>query len=892
MKNLLKSISGNSKLLTSVNDCENEVTPILQKFITNFPEYTDHSIVHSKRILKYAAYLLNTEIEKLNEDEVYVLIMAGYLHDIGMCPTKEMKKTIIESSLFNNSGESFENYLRIIHHELSYQYITTHWKSLKIVNEIYAEAIALVGMGHRVVDLFNLGKYKPDFPVKSGSDYVCLPYLAGILRLADELDITNDRTPDLLYNEYLPDNKISKKEWDKHKANYLVNFKNETITITSKCYKKELYYALIKQYNKIEAVINYVQKLIRIMPQNDQELQLNFSKLKKNIKTYGFIEKAIGFSFDLQNTIDTFIGDNIYKTKYVAIRECIANAVDTCRYRKQLDGNHFEPKIDIILSGKQLIVTDNGLGMDEFIVENYFAKLSKSYYQENRISSEFEAISQFGVGVFSYFLLCDYFEVESKLEGKESIKFRVNKDADSYFHFYDQTDKESPGTSITLLLRDEITFDELTRYVKQYARFVEIPINLYHKNRHERIQTQEFRLDKEKDLKTKIKISKVKELENLAIIDCAISTDEYEGIIGLVMSKDAQGSYNPNSLYGILKGYRTCQIELSQKGIYVNNITDRTLDGVIGKLNLKKRKTIDIGRYNITNSQDLNSIVSDFHLKILEKLFNNWHLKQKKTKVKLSRNFLYHYVSFSHDKITEDVLKFYTEHLYFTIYDESGKNQLTLKDLNSIEEIIILNDNKPFTRGGDYEFDDVGEIYKYFKKPLLLENSDDVACKILQLFQMLQRPIEIVSTSQHWHFIIKGYQTQYVSNVKNILDSFNDAYRFDKPYIASFPHLDTGSPFNLKHEIIDYCISKHDKISNDQDTNDLFNEFLSLLQDFMFDFHVGGINKPARRISIMNNILANINKLLSTDFKLSKTDFPSWMNNSINWKKLKLTGKS
>jgi hypothetical protein len=64
--------------VASIQNCEVQVTLILQGFITNFPEYTDHSINHSKTVLGYAAHLLNTEVDKLNEDEAYVLIMAGF----------------------------------------------------------------------------------------------------------------------------------------------------------------------------------------------------------------------------------------------------------------------------------------------------------------------------------------------------------------------------------------------------------------------------------------------------------------------------------------------------------------------------------------------------------------------------------------------------------------------------------------------------------------------------------------------------------------------------------------------------------------------------------------------------------------------------------------------
>ena len=251
MDSLIEKLKNNPVLYSSILGSEEPIALILDRYITNFPEFTDHSIIHSKTVLEYATYLLSDEKDLLNDDEVYILIMSCYLHDIGMCPTNEMKKEITNDSQFIKSGESFEEYLRKIHHEISYKYILAEWKSLKIINETYAEAIALVSMGHRVVDLFDQDKYNPNFSVKSGSDFVCLPYLAGILRLADELDITNDRTPDILYKGYFPSNKISKDEWEKHKANYRVNFFNDTIKITSKCYDKNLYYALLKQQNKI-----------------------------------------------------------------------------------------------------------------------------------------------------------------------------------------------------------------------------------------------------------------------------------------------------------------------------------------------------------------------------------------------------------------------------------------------------------------------------------------------------------------------------------------------------------------------------------------------------------------------------------------------------------------
>ncbi|HLZ89609.1 MAG TPA: HD domain-containing protein, partial [Puia sp.] len=112
MKQLLKKLESKPGFVASIEACEKEATPILQGFITNFPDYTDHSINHSKKVLAYSEFVLEDQLNKLNEDEVYILLMAGLLHDIGMCPTNKMKKKINESKEFLESNKSFETYLR------------------------------------------------------------------------------------------------------------------------------------------------------------------------------------------------------------------------------------------------------------------------------------------------------------------------------------------------------------------------------------------------------------------------------------------------------------------------------------------------------------------------------------------------------------------------------------------------------------------------------------------------------------------------------------------------------------------------------------------------------------------------------------------------------------
>lgn len=880
MEKLLKKIEGNAKFLASIQNCETEVTPILQGFITNFPEYTDHSIIHSKTVLRYAEHLLNDEIEKLNEDEAYILIMAGFLHDIGMCPTAKMKNNILESASFKDSGKTFENYLRDIHHELSYEYITTFWKELKIVNETYAEAIGLVGMGHRKVELLDFDKYNPEFVVKSGSDFVCLPYLSGVLRLADELDITNDRTPELLYNEYFPTNRISKEEWEKHKSNYFVTFSKPTIKITSKCFDKDLYYALLKQYNKIDEVIKYLQKIINTIPQNDRRLKIDYLKLEKDIKTIGFIPKDIGFSFDLQNTINTFIGDNIYKDKFVAIRECLQNAIDSCRYRKQLSKGSYSPEITIALSGDQLVISDNGLGMNEYIVENYFSKLAKSYYIENRVSQEFEAISQFGIGVFSYFLLCDFFEVESKQEGKESIKFRATKDADNYFRFYDGSTKPSIGTSITIFLKDEMSIDDLLENTKHYIRFVEFPINIVSKEISEIITSADFKIDKLEFLGNHIDREYLDALKNLEIIDSYLNNAESEGNLGLLFSKDEKGTYIPFHNYDTLKTYNTSKIELSQKGIFVGGVRDYSFNNVIGKINLKRKNNIDLGRYHIKDSKRVQEITGQFYSVIFTKLFKNWSKELPKKRTSLTTNLLRYYLdSFS---INVGHFKDFYNELFFGFYNGKEIEYLPLSEILKIEELVIVNDDNPNSKNIVYDYSTVAEIYQELNKPLLLQNHGLPSLFLLELFKSRKNQIEIKCKRRHWYFLIN---TKTIMEAENFLPSRYQAFDFDSKQICAYPGISIETPFNLNHDIIQYYKLNKDKIAKEQRLYKCFDEFFKVLHDFTFNIHSSSfpVKNPTSEIKYINSLLAKVNSIHNTNFVLSEKDFSSWINQKIKW---------
>ncbi|RXK81302.1 HD domain-containing protein [Filimonas effusa] len=877
MDKLLAKLANSPKLLGSIHECEVQATEVLKHYITNFPEFTDHSIDHSKSVLRYVEFVLGENLNQLNVDEAYILIMAGFLHDIGMSPTNRMKEQILAGEKFKKYGKSFEEYLREFHHEISYEYISTHWENLKIVNPIYAEAIALVGMGHRVVNLFDFANYNPEFPVKSGNEYVCLPYLAGVLRLADELDITNDRTPDLLYGGYFPTNKISQKEWDKHKANYFVNFGQNTIKITSACYNKDLYFALLKQYGKIEDVIKYLQKLILAIPFRDRSLKVDFYRLEKDVKVHGFIPKEIGFTFDIQNTIDTFVGRNIYNSSFVAIRECLQNAIDSCRFKANKETINYQPLIKVVLQDGTLTISDNGLGMDDFIVEHYFAKLAKSYYREERVSNKYEAIGQFGIGVFSYFMLCNYFDVESKQEDKQTIKFRVTKDAGSYFHFYDSANRNSSGTDITFHLTDNLDYEFLIEKVREYIRYVEIPIHLMYKDDLSVVEKKEMNISIPKML-SHVDRYHSGELAALHAVEFAYSDSEVDGKVAILFQKDGDGVFLPFDNYEVLKTYQSSKVEVSQKGIFVKNFDNRAMDNCIGVLNLLKKNDIKLGRSGFNDHDFLFRILERFYVPILNMVFDNWKLLDAKRKWELSRELMGHV--FTDSPVRPYIREFY-DRLYYRVYRNEQYEYLTISEVLALGEFALVKSNSGFDRPRQNIIVELDPIARNLKLPLVFDRWAPPMKLLYNLCQFERFDITVRSTSRHLFFCVNSNQN--VEEYKIIDSNRMECFAFDAPYVCGFTNISIERPFNTEHRILKYYFHNLNLIKSNPKINRLYDKLFYEIGQFIFSTHAyPGEKDPKQEIQYLQNLLQKINDSSGTDFSLKKSDFPIWIQSNFD----------
>ena len=172
---------------------------LLMNYKSVFPFYTNHTFEHSTQVINYCNMLAGAEnVEKLNADELYILLMGAGLHDIGMGVSRKdfdaVKDRVdgLDQYIKDHPDEPLGEYTREFHQELSAETIRKYSALFEIPSEEYVYCIGQIARGHRKHDLMNIEEYDPAFRLESGNT-VRLPYLAVLVKLADELDVTADR---------------------------------------------------------------------------------------------------------------------------------------------------------------------------------------------------------------------------------------------------------------------------------------------------------------------------------------------------------------------------------------------------------------------------------------------------------------------------------------------------------------------------------------------------------------------------------------------------------------------------------------------------------------------------------------------------------------------------
>ncbi|NRT10584.1 ATP-binding protein [Flavobacterium sp. 14A] len=484
----LKSIE--SPFLPKIGEVFEFVKDILNSRIQYvFPHYTLHNTGHSFRIMEYMSKIVS-DVSKLNELEITLLIYSALLHDIGMAVSEEdvnliktdsfpfcdVKFSAMKKIMNGNEDLALQEYVRRIHASLSGRYIIENLKDNliipKLTNLDFAKELALICQAHTedydwIKSNLRTNEVRGDYSFNS-------QYIASVLRLADILDIDGNRTPYNLYKIISPKG-ISDEEWKQH---FIIS-NNDKIIINEKTQQKKVVFhgkaTNASIHRKILVYISWVKyeltnatALVNSMP--TQYSLVYDTNPEINIQTEGYTFSDYKMTLEFKAISSLLMGEKIYGSKSLGLRELIQNSIDSCRIRQETEEmkhefgqDTYQPKIKIILDidKNQAIIKDNGSGMSMDIIKKHFLNIGVSYYNSTDFllkDFEYKPIGNFGIGFLSCFMLSDEVKVLTR-HYKAKNKYLI------------ELEKGNEWTSLTE--SEDVSFDG-TEVILNYINFIKV----------------------------------------------------------------------------------------------------------------------------------------------------------------------------------------------------------------------------------------------------------------------------------------------------------------------------------------------------------------------------------------------------------------------------------
>lgn len=436
--------------------------PILDRVIETFPTYTLHNHVHAENVVRLIGELLGPAVGNITALEGALLLLSAYFHDIGM---------VFDENELVNLREDLEFPAFLKRHPAAHVQLARQGELSRDLAEWYcrwrhadrvyvqldalpAEALrwGVVSLRDAVGELCRSHNESTDFlkddhlfPIDFLGD--CdLRFCGLLLRLADILDFDRSRSPDAIYhrlglpNRATPRMEQSDVEWRKHIASAGFKFpddpaKGYALKLVAGPDEPAVEHDLREFLDTIDSELRQASVLIRSCSNRWRDLPLPERIDRSDIRSNGYRYGDYQFLLDRDQVLQLFMGENLYQDPHAFVRELAQNAIDTCRHRTFFEHsrgnvNYSSPAIRVRHWTDQdnrlwVRFDDDGMGMDDELILEYFLKVGRSYYRSARFEADqleyqgktkqhFQPISRFGIGVLSCFIMADRVEVTTR----------------------------------------------------------------------------------------------------------------------------------------------------------------------------------------------------------------------------------------------------------------------------------------------------------------------------------------------------------------------------------------------------------------------------------------------------------------------------------------------
>lgn len=584
----------------------------LKTVIKNMPEFTLHDETHIFNMLTIIGKLIPQEnLRKLSTPDLFMLIVSVFLHDIGMAPDEKQilawKNQLSESEYDEELKEEQQKfsrfrltythqlddierlraeqefskaqlledyivteYIRTTHSIRAREIIAKYWAGKIVYQDTdLSEDLATICFSHNESYTYLLRM--ESFRVCGQDEYLCMPFFAIVLRLADIIDFDPKRTPEVLFSHLAVKNPVSLSEWKKHQSINAWTISSRKLLYSAQCEHPAIEASILSFCEQIDEELRNGTVILSNLSDEGMDVDVNIYKIplppqvdrrkiqaKKDIITgkpiYRYHDTK--FSLSKKQIIDLLMGTRLYGKPEVALRELLQNSIDACLLRQKLSeswGIEYTPKIMVSLYTKNdvdyLQVSDNGVGMNQHIVDAYYTNVGCSYYSSREFNelmisfkSSFTPISRFGIGILSCFMVCDSMEVttrriKERFECDEALHISI-EGYESLFVISD-SEKKDPGTDTILTLRrvhpwNRMNADEFKKCIKTIVPNPAVQIEITTDNGSELYSSDYF---DDLDLEPLLDYS-WSNTKNIRKVDIDLTNEEYgfkgKGCIGIL----------------------------------------------------------------------------------------------------------------------------------------------------------------------------------------------------------------------------------------------------------------------------------------------------------------------------------------------------------------------
>ncbi len=203
------------------------------------------------------------------------------------------------------------------------------------------------------------------------------------------------------------------------------------------------------------------------------------------------------FQAETKRLLDIVI-NSIYTNKEIFLRELISNssdAIDKLYYKSLADDsisfnkNDYYIKITVDEENRLLKVSDTGIGMTKQELEDNIGVIARSgsldFKQANELEDGYDLIGQFGIGVYSAFMVADVVSIISRAYGSDEAYKWESKGVEGYRII--PFEKDVVGTDVILKIKENTEDEDYDQYldehklqsiVKKYSDFIRYPIKM------------------------------------------------------------------------------------------------------------------------------------------------------------------------------------------------------------------------------------------------------------------------------------------------------------------------------------------------------------------------------------------------------------------------------